>query len=121
MINTELFQKVFDQIDQHRETHDQGSFENYGEEGCNTTRCVAGWAVAFHYGAKRSIYEDGLHMLDHRDREVPERDGYLSSTAAAAADILGIPDEQAYDLFYEMSDERAVETCLRYATKGDEA
>lgn len=119
-INTEMFQRVYDQITQHPETHNQVVFEEATH--CGTKRCVAGWAVAFEHGVgDRSIY-DGLteawppaHFAAH------SRAYYMTETATEAARILGLTDEQACHLFYDVSDGEAVELCLRYATKGDEA
>lgn len=113
-INTEMFQKIYDQITQHPDTHDQGTFED-----CGTSRCIAGWAVALRYGVADTTIYSG-EVPDREDEEV-EGVGYLSGTAVIARNILGLTGEQAYDLFYDLNDERAVEKCLRYATKGDEA
>lgn len=109
-INTDMFQKIYDQISQHPETHDQMSFEK--SSYCGTTRCVAGWAIYFAYN-NASIYD--VDRLNYRNKPG------LSSTSSIAADILGLTSDQAHDLFYESLDHEAVEKCLRYATKGDEA
>lgn len=112
-INTELFQKIYDQITQHPETHDQGHFE--AEWHCGTTRCIAGWAVIMHYGLY-SLYDSNVPM---RGRITDS--GYLSGTANTAAGILGLSDDQAHELFYEMNNEKAVDLCSYYANKGDKA
>jgi hypothetical protein len=114
-INTELFQKIYDQITLHPEQHDQAGFEYRDEyrDECGTIRCIAGWAVAIHYGVN-SIY--GVEYGPGRDTEW----GYLSDTAAEAADLLGLDDTQATDLFYDMDNESAVKKCHYYATNGGE-
>jgi hypothetical protein len=114
-INTELFQKIYDQISQHPETHDQGDFESR-PPGCGTTRCVAGWAIALHCGVNSIYSRPGLPLAG---RETSS--GYLSPTAVEAADLLGLTDRQAVELFYNFENEEAVELCHRYATKGDDA
>lgn len=113
-INTELFQKIYDQISQHPETHDQATFE-YRDISCGTTRCVAGWAVAIAHGIE-SIYTGAAR---YGGRETVH--GYLSSTANEAAALLGLDDAQACHLFYMTTDAQAVEACHLFATKGDEA
>lgn len=45
-INRDLFRKIHEQITNHPESHDQGSFEGV-DYTCGTTRCVAGWANWF--------------------------------------------------------------------------
>lgn len=124
-INTHLFQKIYDQITQHPETHDQKQFEWTAE--CGTTRCVAGWAVAIHHQAD-SIYCRALEGITINTPDLPvnpdspEGTRWLSSTAVEAMNLLGLTPEQAHDLFYDtMDDGKAVAKVLRYATKGDEA
>lgn len=105
-INTELFQKIYDQIAQHPETHNQAVFEMH--DACGTVRCVAGWAITLEgrVDQKGSIY-----------------DGVVSARAilTLAAELLGLSEAQANELFYAVTDAEAVELCHRYATKGDEA
>lgn len=121
-INTEMFQKVYDQITQHPETHYQGTWENgyggYDDDECGTTRCVAGWAVAFAKGWENEsiLGRCGLGVM------LPDGSGrHMSPVGAVAADILGLDLTEAYELFYDTNNAEAVEACLRYANKGDEA
>lgn len=96
-INTELFQKVYDQITKHPETHDQSIFEG----GCGTTRCVAGWAVVIHHGI------DSIYQLHYRGG---------SFIAREAAELLGLSEEEADHLFYKTVNYEAVELCRQYAS-----
>lgn len=117
--NVPLFRKIYRQITEHPETHDQRAFES---TYCGTQRCIAGWAVALHFGL-------GVGESIYRSRAVKKHatvnGGYggvmadngvwLSDTAHHAADLLNLPYNEAAKLFYYMNDEGAVEKCRQYA------
>lgn len=143
-INTELFQKIHDQIVAHPEHHNQATYEEdvarelrfitQGEEGedyaeavkeathrrdggdiCGTTRCVAGWALHFH-NPEQGINQTAAEVLD----EAGTDGGYSGDLFEGARLLLGISVEQADDLFDGGLDEtKAVEMVRRYAAGED--
>jgi len=98
MANKELFRKVYEQITQNPETHDQGDWENE----CGTTRCGAGWALHFHR-PNQSIFKTMREVVN------------TGSIDVAARRVLGLNKSEADYLFYEASNEEAVEFIRHYA------
>lgn len=105
-INRELFQKIYDQISQHPETHWQGWWETT-ENACGTTRCVAGWAVHFQ-NTEQDTYSTCCDL------------GYNGNHEIAGRELLGLTNEEAYELFYMTTDAQAAEQVELYALKGRE-
>lgn len=99
-INQELFQKIYDQISQHPETHGQSTWE--AARGCGTTRCVAGWAINF-------VHNMGVYQWsDTSDVDI----------AVEGRRLLGLNPQQL-NLFY-CTDAQALEIVHGFAVKGDE-
>ncbi len=96
MISTEetraLATKIWDQIAEHPETHDQSSWE----DECGTTKCIAGWAAHF------SPNSNHLNI------------GYF----AHGQEVLGLGHLEASSLFYHADDERAVQL-LKHIVVGE--
>lgn len=114
MINTAMFRRIHDQITAHPETHDQGVFE----ASCGTTRCIAGWAIYF-AAVDRADGSDEYGMAAKIDKYWRAKGGDWPTyeiTERTAADILGMPFDAAYTLFYCMEDELAVEYVAELAT-----
>lgn len=120
----ELWKKIDKQITDHPETHFQGSWEaDYSEfpglrgdglEMCGTTRCLAGWAIAFN-----SL--PGEELCDARDRLAadlgvggPWDDPYMT----VAASLLGLGPERARELFLNISEGEIAEVVHEMATGG---
>lgn len=110
-INQELFQKVLDQITIHPETHDQSGWQNTveGDDGyvCGTTRCVAGWALHF-YAPNQHIFDTACQL------------GTAGNYERAGREILGLTFSEARHLFFNVSNEEAVNLVEKYALKGRE-
>lgn len=107
-----LGERVFKQITEFPEEHDQNDWESsttFDENGdlvaCGTTRCVAGWAVVLAGG-----------LIDDRNGNallVPELEalGMRSVEVGAAAQyLLGLSVPMAQGLFYYMNKSMAVAT-----------
>ncbi|MGY1946636.1 hypothetical protein [Nocardia asiatica] len=84
--NIPLMRRVYEQITQHPETHDQTTW----------ALCVAGWAVRL----------DGEHGLIHRHGHLADgfqavdfRTGRIHYTEDLAAELLGMYEEEAAGLF----------------------
>ncbi|WP_063023645.1 hypothetical protein [Nocardia niwae] len=83
--NIPLMRRVYEQITQHPDRHDQGKWR----------RCVAGWAIELHgeYGFLRdSGVRDCFQVIDFRT-------GKVEDTEDVAARILGLMAEEASGLF----------------------
>ena len=117
--NKTLMQNILDFITEHPEEHDQITFESTAEdtsylldipeEECHTTRCIAGWAFIMSYpfstglsGAAQSHYAGDSDMSDPDDYRT------------GAAELLGLSEDEALELFYEASNEEAIEALKRY-------
>lgn len=108
MINTDMFRRIGNQIRLHPETHNQGYFESANL--CGTTRCVAGWAI--HFMALDRGYDVETSDLDQlaaryaQENHLRVGDGEEASDGefieAAAAHILGIDEDTATSVFYQM-------------------
>jgi len=105
--NVELFKKIYRQITDHPETHDQGIWES----DCGTARCVAGWALYFH-NSKQSVHRTAEDILWG---EGPRSTLRGSWEAIAAKTILGLTDDEAEDLFFEGKEDWVVERVKEYA------
>lgn len=112
-MNTELFRKIYTQIASEPESFDMGDWEREGDPECGTTRCVAGWAIAFELDIDRKgfIYSKDLSELGKRFEVNPS---YFKVGAA----LLGLTHEEAYMLFYA-SEERA-EQFVGLAARGED-
>lgn len=103
-INRKLFGQVYDYVVAHPELHDQADWTNFNE--CGTSHCVGGWALHF-YRPDQSLWKTADDLV-----------GPTSALSTGAAQLLGLNELEASRLFYDTSDEQAVELCRRYATGG---
>ncbi len=129
--NTELFRKVWEQIREEPGSFDMITWENdsappdfwnwkigsWEERTCDTTRCVAGWAVHltdptrdFQYAVCALYGEWGL-----------EADSRYSPDVMVGARLLGLPDEVAQTLFLEAPDTVAAEVVELFAEGDNDA
>lgn len=110
--NAELAYKVLDYIEAHPEQHDQDEFLHASREldelfdrrefvpvttdvviqHCGTTACFAGWTALL---SGKTLHASG---------NVRDDDGRTIDIERAAADLLGIDQEAACDLFYGADD-----------------
>lgn len=119
MPNAELFAKIRDVIKANPEGHEQSVFE---DDACGTTRCVAGWAIYLETGAPLFTSDPGV-CLTPEVRDLEGRLGLervqfeddLDMVPVIAQKLLGLSERQAHQLFYEMSNGRALELVERYA------
>lgn len=99
--NAELAYKVLDAINAHPANFDMDTWvrapydrptvdlQQLTSSECGTTACFAGWAVAL----------SGYQLT--RDREIVKANRMIpTSLPVFAAELLGLNDEQANDLFY---------------------
>lgn len=84
--NIPLMRKIYEQITQHPETHDQGHW-------CT---CVAGWAIRLHgeYG-----FLNGDNPLNGGVQAFNFRTGEIRWTDDLAGELLGMQKEEAAGLF----------------------
>jgi hypothetical protein len=85
MVNSELFRKVADKIENQPELYCQAHIDDYTE--CGTAHCIAGWAHFLTYGDTYA----GLDKADYR----PEDSRHILS----AQELLGI-DNLSLKLFH---------------------
>lgn len=100
--NTAMFKKVHDQITERPELHSQADWEYTLANGCGTTRCVGGWTL--HFLNPGLPVSDVASLLDEHGR-----------TDRAAAQVLGLNEAEADHLFYNTTEEEAVDMCAFYA------
>lgn len=86
MPNVAMCKKVYDYITSHPDKHDQNWFEN--RNGCNTTRCIAGWA-AYLDGWRR--FGGGLWVKDG-----------VALVEDIGRSVLGLSEDEADRIFLEM-------------------
>lgn len=83
--------------------HDQSDWAKPDREpeetSCGTKRCIAGWTMHVHSFSDTVINEMGGTL---------GLNGVFPPVAAAAANLLGIDDEDAYILFYFTNNEDAL-------------
>lgn len=110
MRNTALFDQIADQIEKQPELWNQGEWEE--ELGCETTRCIAGWAVHFSgmFIVTESVFDDvGLNT-------------YLGTTRDEAERVLGITPAEGAVLFFgiddTVADAKSVARWLREVGRG---
>lgn len=113
-------QEVLDYLEAHPERHDQSLWttQSLSEVGakpardlkvCDTTMCVAGTVVFLEALANDTSIADVLDV---------DPNGYFNeerSYARKGAELLGLNDEDAWQLFYNKTDEQAVEDLRRLA------
>lgn len=114
-VNTELFKKIYKQITEHPESHDQGLYEanvewngatrNDGLPVCGTTRCVAGWAIRFAHPDK-DLAQGTEAILGDGSGDYFE----------AGKEVLGLDYDEANELFSGgLRETKAVRLVARYA------
>lgn len=91
-LNVDLLNRVANHIADEPTTLDMGSFERIPRRqsaDCQTTRCIAGWAVYLNTGQGWNEYFDGVWSAEAR--------------YAAAAEMLGLPvvEPGGSPLFYD--------------------
>lgn len=94
-INIDMMRRTFEYIEAHPEEHYQGNWVEKGED-CGTTRCFAGTAAHLSpdYAIRLSV-EDS-YFTCHR-----EEDGEEVEFSRAGAEILGLNDNQAEEMFFD--------------------
>jgi hypothetical protein len=114
-MNTELFRKIDEVIQNTPEQHYQGTWESTNE--CGTTRCIAGWAVHLttgapvydcHGGPTRESAQLASSLGVHDPHHI----------AAIARRLLDITPEQAGKLFFA-TEEHARQIVRAVATGGE--
>ena len=103
-----MAQKVLDSITEHPEQHDQSNFF------CGTAKCIAGWALHHAYGIS-----SGTEFWDRFGPEALDNQAAAETYTEMAAPLLGLDDEEAQHLFYEMDETMAVQK-LKHVIVGDE-
>lgn len=114
-VNQELFGTILDQIREHPEQHEQQDWQIGGFPGvaeCDTTRCIGGWAIFF--------ATNGQSLYSSARFELAGKLGCGSAPSDMAQKLLGLTDIEANDLFYVMTNRRAVRAVELYALKGRE-
>lgn len=107
MVNVPLFREVHDKIAENPELHNQSDW-TYGS-GCDTTRCVAGWAVQL----SKSNPAEADH--DFLERYAREHDAVKADYYAVGRHLLGLNTRQADHLFLTAGDEEAFALVRDYA------
>lgn len=106
-VNQELFGKVYNQITQAPEAHNQDVWESE-YSACGTVRCTAGWALYFTHPEDQTIYK------------TIQRDAYVRlGFEGAGKMLLGLTSAEANYLFYSDNDE-ALDMIAHYAEHGRE-
>lgn len=131
MANREMFQRIDKILEEFPELHHQNFWEAAPEvtDSCGTTRCVAGWAVWL------KAVDLGL-MSRKRDavsndivRAVAEHYDLASITPIIATDvtfeklgaaILGLNENEAASLFYDLNNYSVSLRVRSYATTGSD-
>lgn len=109
MANQERFQQIYDQITRHPERHNQREWER-STLSCGTQYCVAGWALFFE-DPESPIVSTAIRLI--ADHDLMETDGGLEFTAGQF--LLGLDESQAWELFMDSENHKAVELVRRYA------
>lgn len=108
MRGVETVNAVLDQIRLEPQRHSQQMWAN--TDVCDTTYCVAGWALHVHGCSDEWIQLNGGWN---------GADDQISATARTAAGLLDIDEKDAYVLFYITDNESAV-TALEWLAAGKE-
>jgi hypothetical protein len=130
MVNREMFQQIHGLLLEFPELHRQQAWEAPPEATglCGTTRCVAGWAVwaeARRLGLlsrKRELTcgevlkAVALHHGIH-NHGGPDPSALYEPVAAR---ILGLTSDEAYDLFWDLDNDRVTDRVRSYAQTGDD-
>lgn len=111
MVNRELFQKIHEVITLHPEQHDQGAWEE-SDLTCNTTRCVAGWAITLTTGQPVYSRRDALHPAT---LTLGKRPGKRPGIPSIAGELLGLNDAEADVLFYRTGSDKARDVVKAFA------
>jgi len=111
VLNLPLAEAVLEQVTAHPEMHDQNC---YGiRRGCNTTQCIAGWAVVLSPDAEAvwsgSLIAKGVDVLEAV--KMLSGDGYAFTVdvASAGSQLLGLTEDEADELFFSFDDDHAVD------------
>lgn len=111
--NHALFREIRDIIALNPEKHDQSAWEN--GHGCDTTRCVAGWAVYLE-GLKRGMNSDA--RLYEIAEVVYGDESYGPDYAKLGAELLGLNEDEASKLFLYVCDSQAEQIVDHLAVDG---
>lgn len=126
-MNTELFQKIHNAITTQPDQHDQSTWESQSVHDCDTTRCVAGWAIHLTTGQPVLSWQPGeeIRLSDATIDLAHDKGVYVEDPEDSAAildlafKLLGLEDfMQAHLLFYVATDERA-RRAVEKAAAGD--
>lgn len=111
-VNTDLLRKTLAHIEAHPEAWEQSVWAVRGLDGCGTALCFAGHAVTLSglelswvdeyedgYGNDDDEYWTPARQVANNVRVDPDSRLHGYSIRYAAADLLGLNDEQAYRLF----------------------
>ena len=121
MVNSELLNKIADQIEAHPESLNMETWVsevNYANPlDCGTVACIAGWAIIF--SAKEFPDTINLSTWHYEIIEDLFGDDYLSITAAEM--LLGLDQHTGYILFFRDEEGYTVNfpTLLRELAKGN--
>jgi len=115
--NLPLMKEVLDIITLNPELHDQGTYECAIRvptgDICDTTRCVAGWAIVRSYPNAQGL--KAAAEIHYKDSTTMGAEGDYFT---AGMELLGLSEEEAENLFYldESSAVEALEYILETGT-----
>lgn len=116
MANAQKLENVLGVIKMSPESHNQRSWRSEGE-GCGTTMCFAGHAVAMEGGKFFDTYEKDFGATGYLSCELP--DGNSGPIAQEAQRILGLTDAEADHIFYNMGGVDDVELAVKEVLNGE--
>jgi len=112
MLNTDLMIQVRNQITMDPQSHYQSAWENLdGPAWCGTTRCMAGWAI--HLATGRTVQD----VCNYGEGLQGARDDW-THPADLGAELLGLDDNEAAALFYELDNKEALAVLDELIEKG---
>lgn len=105
----QLAQRVYEQITNHPETHDQTEWI-YTEAECGTAACVAGWAIMLSPLTNYHVTSDGIPEFDTL--------GGYGTYSTTAAYVLGLDPLESERLFRASLKPEAAVEAVKYLANG---
>lgn len=99
--NTELFDKIADQIEREPQSYDQETWGREAKTPCGTAHCVAGWAAALE-GYLPMMGTDWNFVMAPNDTGLTEgtRIEAALDVEGVGAELLGLTEDEADALFH---------------------